>query len=252
MRAIEPSVRVGRVPIHAIERSAIRARVDAFVRERTPHYYVAINAAKVVECQHDEALRDAIEEAHLSTADGQSIVWAARLLGRPLPERVTGVDLMHDLLAHAAQRGYSVYLLGATPEIVSACVARATALYPSLRIAGARDGYFRRDEEDAIVAAIRAIAPDLLLLGFGTPAKEYFMHRHYRALGVPFVMGVGGSFDVFAGRIARAPRWMQRAGLEWAFRLAQEPRRLWRRYLVGNTRFIAIVVRELVARRFGP
>ncbi|HEY6039887.1 MAG TPA: WecB/TagA/CpsF family glycosyltransferase, partial [Kofleriaceae bacterium] len=97
-------------------------------------------------------------------------------------------------------------------------------------------------------AAVRAAKPDILFLGFGTPAKEYFMHRHYRALGVPFVMGVGGSFDVYAGLVARAPRWMQRAGLEWAFRLAQEPRRMWKRYLVGNTRFVKIVARELARK----
>jgi len=245
-------VRVARVPIHAVDLEAARACVDRFVSERVPHYYVAINAAKVVEYQDDRALRDAIDGAHLATADGQAVVWAARLLGTPLPERVAGTDLMIALLAHAARRGYSVYFLGARPEIVRACADRARAVYPALRIAGYRDGYFQPHDEADLVAEIRAAAPDLLFLGFGTPEKEYFMHRHHRALGVPFVMGVGGSFDVFAGKVRRAPRWMQRAGLEWLFRFAQEPRRLWKRYLVGNTRFIWIVVRELCARRFTP
>ena len=242
------TVRVAQVPIHAVDLPAARARVDEFIRARAPHYNIAINAAKVVEFQDDEAMREAIAGAHLLTADGQAVVWAARLLGQPLPARVAGADLMEDLLAHAADRGYAVYLLGAKDEIVRACVVKAERLYPSLRIAGYRNGYFRREDEADIVAAIRAARPDILFLGFGTPAKEYFMHRHYRALGVPFVMGVGGSFDVFAGLVTRAPRWMQRAGLEWAFRLGQEPRRMWKRYLVGNTRFAWLIAREWFAR----
>ncbi len=245
--AIAPK-HVARVPIHPVDMPAALARVDEFIRGRTPHYNIAINAAKIVEFQHDEALRNAIDEAHLLTADGQPVVWAARLLGDPLPARVAGTDLMEALLAHAARRGYSVYFLGAKHEVVRACVEKAQREHPGVRIAGYRDGYFRRDDEATVVAAIRAAQPDILFLGFGTPAKEYFMHRHYRALGVPFVMGVGGSFDVYAGLVARAPRWMQRAGLEWAFRLAQEPRRMWKRYLVGNIRFIWIIARELLAR----
>lgn len=243
------TMRIAQVPIHAVDLETVRACIDEFIRARAPHYNIAINAAKVVEFQDDEAMRQAIGEAHLLTADGQPVVWAARLLGRPLPARVAGADLMEALLAHAAHRDYTVYLFGAKQEIVEACVAKAQALYPRLRIAGYRNGYFRREDEADIIAEIRAAEPDILFLGFGTPAKEYFMHRHYRALGVPFVMGVGGSFDVFAGLVPRAPRWMQRAGLEWAFRLGQEPRRMWKRYLVGNTRFVWLIAREWLARR---
>lgn len=241
------TVRIAQVPIDPVDLDSARTRVDDFIRARSPHYNIAINAAKVVEFQEDEQLREAIREAHLLTADGQSVVWAARLLGHALPARVAGTDLMQALLPHAAARGYSVYLLGASDEVVRACVAKAQALYPGLRVAGYRNGYFRRDDEAQIVAEIRDAKPDILFLGFGTPAKEYFMHRHYRALDVPFVMGVGGSFDVFAGIVARAPRWMQRMGLEWAFRLLQEPRRMWKRYLVGNSRFLWLVAREWVA-----
>lgn len=242
------SVRVARVPIHAVDLDGACARVDEFIREQAPHYNIAINAAKVVAFHDDEALRRAIDEAHLLTADGQAVTWAARLLGQPVPERVAGIDLMQALLTHAAQRDYTVYLLGAKQEIVCECVAKAQALYPSLRIAGFRNGYFERHDEADIIDAIRATKPDILFLGFGTPAKEYFMHRHYRALGVPFVMGVGGAFDVFAGRLSRAPRWMQRTGLEWAFRLGQDPRRMWKRYLIGNPRFVWLIVRELFSR----
>jgi len=239
-------VRVAAVPVHRVDLAATLARVDEFIRAGRPHYNIAINAAKIVEYQDDAALRAAIDEAHLLTADGQAVVWATRLLGRPLPERVAGIDLMQALLEHAARRGYAVYLLGARAEVVTRCVAKIRERHPALKIAGFRDGYFK--DARAVIDEIRAARPDILFLGFGTPAKEYFMHRHHRALGVPFIMGVGGTFDVIAGLVSRAPRWMQRSGLEWAFRLAQEPRRMWKRYLVGNTKFALLVARDLVAR----
>lgn len=243
------AIKVADVPVHLVDMPGALDQIDGFIRAGEPHYNVAINAAKVVEFQSDEALRDAILDAHLLTADGQAVVWAARLLGDSLPGRVAGADLMEQLLGHAAVRGYSVYLLGAKDEVVQRCVERARELYPALRVAGHRNGYFTLAEEPEVVAAIREARPDILFLGFGTPAKEYFMHRRYRELGVPFVMGVGGTFDVFAGVVRRAPQWMQRSGLEWFFRLAQEPRRMWKRYLVGNTRFVALVARDLVVRR---
>jgi len=243
-----PSITVARVPVHAVNIHDVLAAIDAFIGEGTPHYNIAINAAKVVEYQDDQSLRDAINDAHLLTADGQAVVWASRLLGAAVPCRIAGADLMQVLLEHAARKGFSVYLLGATDEVVRECVEKARSALPALRVAGYRSGYFKRDEEQDVVSAIRDTRPDILFLGFGTPAKEYFMHRYYRQLEVPFVMGVGGTFDVYAGRVKRAPVWMQRSGLEWAFRLAQEPSRMWKRYLVGNTRFVALVAREIVAR----
>lgn len=236
------------VPVHAVDMIGALAQIDGFIASRAPHYNIAINAAKVVSYHEDAALRDAIDGAHLVTIDGQAVVWAARALGQAVPERVTGADLMEELLAHSARRGYSVYLFGAQQDVVEACVARAREQHPGLAIAGYRNGYFTAADEPAIVAAIRDARPDILFLGFGSPKKEYFMTTHYRALGVPFVMGVGGTFDVLAGRVPRAPRWMQRSGLEWSYRLAQEPRRMWKRYLVGNTRFLSLVARELWTR----
>jgi N-acetylglucosaminyldiphosphoundecaprenol N-acetyl-beta-D-mannosaminyltransferase len=241
-------VTVADVPVHAIDMRGVLAQIDGFIRARAPHYNIAINAAKVVSYHDDASLRDAVDHAHLLTMDGQSVVWAARALGQVAPERVAGVDLMQALLAHAAERGYAVYLLGAQQDVVEECVARAEARHPGLMIAGYRNGYFKPEDEAAIVASIRAARPDILFLGFGSPKKEYFMKTHYRALGVPFVMGVGGSFDVLAGRVSRAPVWMQRTGLEWGHRLAQEPRRMWKRYLVSNTRFVSLVARDLWKR----
>jgi len=209
-------VMLASVPIDALDLRGALDQIDSFIGAKTPHYNVAINAAKVVEFQKDAALRDAIRGAHLRTADGQAVVWATRLLGQPVPERVAGADLMTALLEHAAQRDYSVYLLGARDDVVEACVSRARRDHPTLRIAGYRNGYFTQADEDDVVAQIRAAKPDILFLGFGTPAKEYFMHRRHRALDVPFVMGVGGTFDVYAGLGKGAAVWLQRWGLGWA------------------------------------
>jgi N-acetylglucosaminyldiphosphoundecaprenol N-acetyl-beta-D-mannosaminyltransferase len=239
---------VAGVPVHAVDVRGALAQIDSFIRTRAPHYNIAINAAKVVSYHEDPALRHAIDGAHLTTMDGQAVVWAARALGQAVPERVAGADLMEHLLAHSARRGYSVYLFGATQDVVEECVARARQQHPGLAVAGYRNGYFKAEDEAAIVAAIREARPDILFLGFGSPKKEYFMTTHHRALGVPFVMGVGGTFDVLAGRVSRAPSWMQRSGLEWGYRLAQEPRRMWKRYLVGNTRFLSLVARDLWRR----
>ena len=241
-------VTVADVPMHAVDMRGALTQIDDFIRTRTPHYNIAINAAKVVSYQEDPSLRDAIDHAHLLTMDGQSVVWAARALGKTAPERVAGVDLMEALLAHSARRGYSIYLLGAKQDVVEECVTRAQQRYPGIVIAGCRNGYFKPEDEGAIVAMIRAARPDILFLGFGSPKKEYFMKTHYRALEVPFVMGVGGTFDVFAGRVSRAPKWMQRSGLEWSHRLAQEPGRMWKRYLVSNTQFLSLVARDLWKR----
>lgn len=240
-----PLVTVADVPVHAVDMRGALAQIDDFIQTRSPHYNIAINAAKVVSYRDDAALRDAVDHAHLLTMDGQSVVWAARALGQAAPARVAGVDLMQALLAHAARRGYAVYLLGAKQDVVEDCVAIAQQRYPGLAIAGHRNGYFTAAEEPAIVAAIRDARPDILFLGFGSPKKEQFMRAYYRALEVPFVMGVGGSFDVLAGRVSRAPAWMQRSGLEWGHRLLQEPRRMWKRYLVSNTRFLSLVARDL-------
>jgi N-acetylglucosaminyldiphosphoundecaprenol N-acetyl-beta-D-mannosaminyltransferase len=240
------AIRVAHASVHAVDMRGAIDQIDAFIREGSPHYNIAINAAKVVACEDDVELRAAVNDAHLVTADGQAVVWAARMLGDRLPARITGADLMEQLIAHAEARGYSIYFLGARPEVVAACVARARKAHPALRIAGARDGYFT--DESAVIEQLRAARPDIVFLGFGTPAKEYFMHRRYRDVGAPFVMGVGGAFDVYAGLVRRAPRFLQRAGLEWAYRLAQEPRRMWKRYLIGNSRFISIVIRELARK----
>jgi N-acetylglucosaminyldiphosphoundecaprenol N-acetyl-beta-D-mannosaminyltransferase len=212
------------------------------------HQHVVLNAAKVVQVQKDEQLRTIISGCSLVNADGQSVVWAARVLGISVPERVTGIDLMERLLDRAQDLGWSVYFLGARDQVVDRVVEIQRQHRPRLTIAGWRNGYWAADEETAVVAEVAATTPTLLLVAMPTPAKELFLARHLDALGVSFAMGVGGAFDVVAGVTRRAPAWMQRTGLEWFYRLAQEPRRMFKRYLVGNTRFILLTLRELVRR----
>lgn len=227
------------------------ARCRELVESGGPAQHVCVNAAKLVAMQRDERLRQIVAGCDVVSADGQSVVWAARLLRERLPERVAGIDLMHELLALAEREGWGVFFLGATPEVLERAVRRIEERYPRLSVAGARHGYFSVDEQPELCEAIRAARPELLFVAMSSPRKEYWLGEHAKALGVPFSMGVGGALDVEAGLVRRAPRWLQRAGLEWLFRLLQDPRRLLRRYVVGNARFAALLLRELAARRAG-
>ena len=203
-----------------------------------------VNAAKVVNLRSDPALRDSLLECDMVLADGQSVVWAGRLLGASLPERVAGIDLFESLLQLADRDSRSIYLLGARPEVVKTLAERITQDYPHLVIAGYRDGYFGDDEAGEIAAEIKASEADMLFLGMVSPKKEIFLGTYGHDLGVSVLHGVGGSFDVLAGVTQRAPESWQRVGMEWAYRLKQEPRRLWKRYVRTNTRFLAQVVVE--------
>lgn len=205
----------------------------------------SLNAGKVVLMHEDPCLFDAIASSDIVSADGQSIVWASRLLGARLPERVAGIDLMERLLAAAEERGYPVYFLGATQEVVSAFVRLCGSRYARLHIAGFHSGFF--DDEDSVAQEICDAGARLLFVAMPSPQKELFLARQHHRLGGIFAMGVGGSFDVWTGVTKRAPGWMQRLGLEWFYRFIQEPRRMWKRYLVGNMRFVFLTLRT----RFG-
>ncbi len=212
---------------------------------------VSVNASKVVLCEKNPELADALGRAEIVSADGVPIVWASKLLGDPIPGRVNGTDLMEALMQVASDRGLRIYILGASTAVLHRASARISERYPGLVVAGTQHGYFAPQREDQVVEQINDAKPDMLFLAMGSPHKEFWLDRNWERLDVGFAMGVGGSIDVIAGRYPRAPRWMQRAGLEWLHRLALEPRRMWRRYLVGNTNFLRILLSHMVRRRLG-
>lgn len=201
----------------------------------SPRLVMTVNAAIMCMAESDEDLTTAVEDADLRLADGMGVLWAWRALGRRLPERVAGIDLMANLVAAAAADGRSIYLLGARPHVVADLAAELARRHQGLRIAGSRDGYFDESQHRAVIDEIAASGADVLFLGMPSPFKEVFAHEHLDEFGADLVIGVGGSFDVLAGYVRRAPAPLQRIGLEWAWRLACEPRRMWRRYLITNT-----------------
>lgn len=233
--------------IDGLRMAEVIDRCNDAIRTRQPILLGVLNAAKIVNLQRDRTLQSALLECDLLLADGQSVVWASRLLRRPLPERVAGIDLFEHLLILAHRERRSIYLLGAKPEVLQALERRIGERWPGLKIAGRRHGYFSDAEAGEVAADIAASGADMLFLGMGSPKKEIFLGRFGASLGVPVLHGVGGSFDVLAGITRRAPLAWQRLGLEWAYRLLQEPRRMWRRYLVTNSSFIVLTLREMLS-----
>jgi exopolysaccharide biosynthesis WecB/TagA/CpsF family protein len=218
---------------------------------RASQMIITANASHLCMMRRNPELARVCRAGHLTVADGMSVIWALRASGQPAPERVAGVDLMARLLAAAGEHQLRVYFLGARREVVTALAERSRAQYPGLEIVGIRDGYFGPDDHVGIVEEIRASGAHMLFVGMPTPFKEIWCERHRQRLQVPVIVGVGGSFDVLAGFIKRAPRWLQRLGLEWFWRLLMEPRKLWKRYLTTNSEFIWFAGREILTRRLG-
>jgi N-acetylglucosaminyldiphosphoundecaprenol N-acetyl-beta-D-mannosaminyltransferase len=222
--------------------------IDNLISQGGPHYGAVVNAAKLVAADRDEQLKCVLLNADLVTADGMSVVWASRILGAGLRQRVTGIDLFERLLEHAALRGLSVYFLGAQEKSVRGVVDVFKNKYEALRIAGYHNGYFDSSENASVTGEIRSSGADLLFVAMGSPKQEFWIAANVAESGVGFALGVGGSFDHLSGRVRRAPKWMQRSGLEWLHRLWQEPLRLWRRYLIGNTAFMWLIIRQRFRR----
>jgi N-acetylglucosaminyldiphosphoundecaprenol N-acetyl-beta-D-mannosaminyltransferase len=237
------------VPIAAVTSAAVVDRVEQAIASRRRFHIGVVNAAKIVNMRRDPGLRADVLASDIVLADGMAVVWAGRMLGQPLPERVAGIDLMERLLQRAGEKGHRVYCLGATPDVLSAAVSAFRRRYPDLAIVGTHHGYFGVDEEAEVAADIRAARPDIVLIAITSPRKEQFLARWSRDLDVPVWHGVGGSFDVAAGKVKRAPERWQRLGLEWLYRVKQEPGRLWKRYLVTNALFIGAVISEWTGRR---
>lgn len=234
------------LPLDTLTMEATVAAIERHVAQRRPGTHVGLNAANVVTARSNAAYAHDLESSDLVAPDGQSVVWAGRLFGLRIPERVTGIDLMLRLVKLAAAKGWGVYLVGAREPVVAEVARRLAAR--GISVAGYRDGYFDVTEDSEVAAYVVASGAKLLFVGMPSPRKERFIIGATRPAGVPFSIGVGGSFDVLAGRVRRAPRLAQRLGMEWAYRLAQEPRRLGWRYTVNNARFISLVSREMLGR----
>lgn len=234
------------IPIAALSTEAALDYIDDAIRARRSVQIGVVNAAKIVNMARDAALNASVLSSDIVFADGMAVVWASRVLSRPLPERVAGIDLMSGILARGMSRGYRVYCLGATEDVLQKTIARIECDYPGVVIAGSHHGYFTREDEPRIARLVAEASADVLFVAMTSPKKEQFLARWSAEMGVPVCHGVGGSFDVVAGKVQRAPELWQRLGLEWLYRVKQEPRRLWRRYLVTNVMFCALVVREWV------
>ncbi len=219
--------------------------IDEAIRSGRQIRHTCVNAGKIALMQDDPELFQNVVTSDVINPDGQAVVWASRILGKPLPERVSGIDLMVNVIKLAYQRSYKIFFFGAREEIIKRVVAIYSQQYSPEIIAGYRNGYFQEEEEPAIVEEIKNSGAKILFVGIKSPIKEGFLSQYKVELKqVSLIMGVGGAFDVVAGAVKRAPIWFQENGLEWFYRLIQEPGRMWKRYLIGNFRFIMLVLHE--------
>ena len=220
--------------------------VEKYILAKEPLHLIGVNADKINEINRNEEMKRIVNSCGVINADGASVVLAGKFLNKELPERVAGIDLMDRLVAMSAQKGYSIYLLGAKEEVVQKTASVLKEKYPSLMIEGVHNGYFKKEDWPVISQEIKEKDPDIVFVGITSPLKEYLVEYLQNDGNKAVFMGVGGSFDVISGNIPRAPEWMQKANLEWLFRMAQEPKRLFKRYLVGNTEFIVSVIKEKI------
>ena len=227
---------------------SIRA-AEAIIASRIPTQHVGVNVSKLIQMKEDPHLAEMVNACPIINVDGQGVVWGARWLGVPVPERVTGIDLFTLLVERAEKKGYKIYFFGAREEMVKRTVENFLKDHPDLKVAGWRNGYFKEEEEAGIVRDIRNSGADMIFVAMTSPKKEYFLTKYLDEMNVPFAMGVGGSFDVIAGMAIRAPLWVQRIGFEWFFRLLNEPRRLWKRYLTTNVVFAWMLFKAVLFGR---
>lgn len=219
--------------------------INESIDNQNPLMQIVVNAAKLVNMQKDIELFESIRNADLVNADGMAVVWASKLLGKPLKERVSGVDLFIKLVENAAKRQESIYLLGAKEEIVSKVSDKFKSSFGSQIIGGYRNGYFTTEDELSIVQDIVDSGATYLFVAISSPKKEVFLSKYKKELAtIGFIMGVGGSFDVVSGKVKRAPLWVQKYGMEWFYRFLQEPKRMWKRSFVTNGKFIFLVIKE--------
>jgi N-acetylglucosaminyldiphosphoundecaprenol N-acetyl-beta-D-mannosaminyltransferase len=233
------------IPIDAITMQETLERVENAIVVNKQIHHTVVNAGKVVLMQTDKELEKSVIDADIINADGKAVVWAANFLGQKLPERVSGIDLMEELVKRSFDKGYKCFFFGAKDEVVTKLVDIYKKQYSNDIIAGYRNGYFEKADEEKIADEISNSGANILFVAITSPKKEIFLNKYKKKLeNVSFIMGVGGSFDVIAGKVKRAPIWMQNIGLEWFYRVLEEPKRMWKRYLIGNIKFIQLVIRE--------
>lgn len=226
-------------------------RVETAMTTRKQCVHVALNAAKFVKMQDDDVLRNDVTGADIIGIDGMGISFALRFLGADKAPKVSGADLMMALLERCAKTGHKPYILGAKQAVLDSAIANSKANWPGLEMAGWHDGYFTEEGEADIVDTIISSKADCLFLAMPTPKKERFLAKYADILDVPFIMGVGGSVDILAGHVNRAPIWMQKSGFEWLYRLIQEPRKMFWRYASTNGRFLWLIFFARFQRRKG-
>jgi N-acetylglucosaminyldiphosphoundecaprenol N-acetyl-beta-D-mannosaminyltransferase len=232
------------IPVDVLTMSETIDLIDNSILEERSLHHVVVNAVKIVNAQKDKTLKESIVNCDIINADGQGIVWASKLLNMPLPERVSGIDLMEEIIKLAAKRKYKIFFLGAKEEIVTKVVKVYSNKFGEEIIAGYRNGYFLKNDEEIIAQQISDSNAQILFVAISSPKKEIFLNTYKSLIKTPFIMGVGGSFDVVSGFVKRAPKWMQEWGLEWFFRTLQEPKRMWKRYLFGNSTFVYLILKE--------
>ncbi len=218
--------------------------VDEYIKTNTPLHLMGVNADKINELNSNPLMKEIVNKCGIINADGASVVLASKLLKKKLPERVAGVDLMIELVKLCCEKNYSIYLLGAKQSVVEQTRDVLMDKYSNLNIKGIHNGYFKEEQWDNISKELKKLKPDIVFVGITSPTKEYLIEYLQNDGNKSVFMGVGGSFDVISGNIPRAPIWMQKCNLEWLFRVIQEPKRLFKRYFVGNLKFIKLVIKE--------
>ena len=232
------------IPVWNVTMNEAITFINREIQENNHLHHSVINAGKVVAMQQSKELRKSVISADIINADGAGIILAAKIFGTPLKERVTGIDLMENLIEMAHNNNYKIFFLGAKQDVLEKVIVHYSSLYSKRIIAGFQNGYFEKSEEQKIAKQIADSGANILFVAMTSPKKENFLHEQNNALkAVNFIMGVGGSFDVIAGKVKRAPNWMQKIGLEWFYRFIQEPKRMWKRYLVGNFKFLFLILK---------
>ncbi|MEL7568059.1 MAG: WecB/TagA/CpsF family glycosyltransferase [Dehalobacterium sp.] len=244
------SIKILGVRVDKVDMMDALCYVDSFIQGDGFHHIITLNAEIIYQAQFNQSLKELINSADLITPDGAGIVWAAGYLGEPVPERVTGIDLMLELCKQAHHNGWKIFLLGGSPGVADEAADNLQAQYPNINIVGTHHGYFNEAEEGRVLELVRQADPDLLFVALGAPHQEFWIREHKEELPVKIAVGVGGSFDVVSGRVKRAPVWMQKLKLEWLARLIKEPWRFKR--MLSLPKFVLMVIRsksELEAKK---